>query len=189
MTAPAVSQPRTSTPKDKSYNYNSVTATAVLTLLAAIGTWPANSAGINLVTISESADSAVNFVVCIFPLEFPSMVEPLSLIGEALATAFLATVLSVILPVPLIVFIAHITTFPPTARWISHTFVVFACVAPDLVLTTVLIHMFGIGAIDDILVMSAYSVGIVAKLYADAVEKLDDGPREAIGSAGGSRTQ
>lgn len=189
MTAPAVSQPRASAPENKPRNYNSIAATAVLILLAAIGAWSVNSIGINLVTISESADNAANFVSRMFPLEFPPMAELLSLIGETLAIVFLATALSVILSVPLAVIAARTTTFSPTARWISRALIVLARAIPDLVLAIVFIRMFGIGAIGGILAMGIHSVGMVAKLYADAIEELDDGPREAIESVGGSRTQ
>lgn len=189
MTAPAVSQPRASAPENKPRNYNSIAATAVLVLLAAIGAWSVNSIGINLVTISESADNAANFVSRMFPLEFPPMAELLSLIGETLAIVFLATALSVILSVPLAVIAARTTTFSPTARWISRALIVLARAIPDLVLAIVFIRMFGIGAIGGVLAMGIHSVGMVAKLYADAIEELDDGPREAIESVGGSRTQ
>lgn len=189
MTAPAVSQPRASAPENKPRNYNSIAATAVLVLLAAIGAWSVNSIGINLVTISESADNAANFVSRMFPLEFPPMAELLSLISETLAIVFLATALSVILSVPLAVIAARTTTFSPTARWISRALIVLARAIPDLVLAIVFIRLFGIGAIGGILAMGIHSVGMVAKLYADAIEELDDGPREAIESVGGSRTQ
>ena len=49
MTAPTVYQPRASAPENKPRNYNSIAATAVLILLAAIGAWSVNSIGINLV--------------------------------------------------------------------------------------------------------------------------------------------
>ncbi|MCT1717599.1 phosphonate ABC transporter, permease protein PhnE [Corynebacterium amycolatum] len=189
MTAPAVSQPRASAAENKPHNYNSIAATAVLILLAAVGAWSVNSIGINLVTISESADNAASFVARMFPLEFPPMAELLSLIGETLAIVFLATALSVILSVPLAVIAARTTTFSPTARWISRALIVLARAIPDLVLAIVFIRMFGIGAIGGILAMGIHSVGMVAKLYADAIEELDDGPREAIESVGGSRTQ
>lgn len=189
MTAPTVSKPRASAPENKPHNYNSIAATAVLILLAAIGAWSVNSIGINLVTISESADNAANFVARMFPLEFPPMAELLSLIGETLAIVFLATALSVILSVPLAVIAARTTTFSLTARWISRALIVLARAIPDLVLAIVFIRMFGIGAIGGILAMGIHSVGMVAKLYADAIEELDDGPREAIESVGGSRTQ
>ena len=189
MTAPAITKPQTPAPEKKPRNYNSIAATAVLILLAAIGAWSVNSIGINLVTISESADNAVNFVSRMFPLEFPPMGELLSLIAETLAIVFLATALSVIISVPLAVIAARTTTFSPTSRWIARALIVLVRAIPDLVLAIVFIRMFGIGAIGGILAMGIHSVGMVAKLYADAIEELDDGPREAIESVGGSRTQ
>lgn len=56
-------------------------------------------------------------------------------------------------------------------------------------LAIVFLRMFGLGATAGILAMGIHSVGMVGKLYADAIEELDDGPRESIESAGGSRGQ
>ena len=52
MTAPAVSQPRASATENKPHNYNSIAATAVLILLAAVGAWSVNC----LLYTSDAAD-------------------------------------------------------------------------------------------------------------------------------------
>lgn len=173
----------------KPRNYNSLAAICVLILLGTIGAWSVNSIGINLVTISESADNAVAFLARMFPLDFPPAGELFNMIAETLAIVFLATALSVLLSVPLAVIAARNTAFSASSRWVARAVIVLARAIPDLVLAIVFIRMFGIGAIGGILAMGIHSVGMVAKLYADAIEELDDGPREAIESVGGTRIQ
>ncbi|MDO5455190.1 MAG: phosphonate ABC transporter, permease protein PhnE, partial [Corynebacterium sp.] len=67
--------------------------------------------------------------------------------------------------------------------------IVLARAIPDLVLAIIFLRMFGLGATAGILAMGIHSVGMVAKLYADAIEELDDGPRESMVSAGAGRRQ
>ena len=51
---------------------------------------------------------------------------------------------------------------------------------PDVVLAIVFFRIFGLGAMTGVLAMGLHSTGMVAKLYADAIEHIDEGPREAI---------
>lgn len=60
---------------------------------------------------------------------------------------------------------------------------------PDLVLAIVFLRLFGLGPLAGILAMGLHSVGMIGKLYADAIEELDDAPRQAIEAVGGSRGQ
>ncbi|MGD7002895.1 phosphonate ABC transporter, permease protein PhnE [Corynebacterium halotolerans] len=164
---------------------------AVLVLLALVvgGAWSINSLGINLGTIVDSLDNAAAFVGRMFPLDFPPLGETLSLVFETLAIVFLATLLSVILSVPVSLAAARPTRMGTTSQWGARAVTVLCRAIPDLVLAIVFLRMFGLGATAGIIAMGIHSVGMVAKLYADAIEELDDGPRESIESAGGSRTQ
>src|SRR5690625_3765149 len=78
-----------------------VAAIGVLVVLACAGVWSINALEMNLGTIVNSADNAVAFFDRMFPLDFPPLGETLSLIFETLAIVFLATLLSVILSIPL----------------------------------------------------------------------------------------
>ncbi|WP_290198370.1 phosphonate ABC transporter, permease protein PhnE [Corynebacterium guangdongense] len=168
---------------------NSVAAVAVLLLLLVGGVWSLNSLGINLATIADSLDNAVDFVGRMFPLDFPPPGETAALIAETLAIVFLATLLSVLLSLPLSLAAAGTTTGGPGAQGAARALIVLARAIPDLVLAIVFMRLFGLGAAAGILAMGVHSVGMVAKLYADAIEDLDDGPRQAVASTGSTRRQ
>ncbi|WP_132471368.1 phosphonate ABC transporter, permease protein PhnE [Rhodococcus sp. SMB37] len=158
-------------------------------VLVVAGVWSVDSLGINLATIARSLDNGVAFIQRMFPLDFPPVAETVSLIFETLAIVFLATFLAVVLSVPLALAAAKATTRGRLSQGTARTPIVLARAVPDLVLAIVFLRMFGLGATAGILAMGIHSVGMVGKLYADAIEELDDGPRESIESAGGSRGQ
>lgn len=166
-----------------------IAAVVVLLALVAGGVWSINSLGINIATIVDSFDNAVAFFGRMFPLDFPPLGETLSLVFETLAIVFLATLLSVILSIPVALAAARPTSRGRTSQGVARALTVLARAVPDLVLAIIFLRMFGLGATAGIIAMGIHSVGMVAKLYADAIEELDDGPRESIESAGGNRSQ
>lgn len=161
----------------------------VMLLLLVIGAWSTHSIGINIATLADSADNAVNFMSRMFPLDFPPVDELVSMIAETLGIVFLATFLSVILSIPVALWAARPTTSSKAGRSFARGLIILARAIPDLVLAIIFLRMFGLGAIGGILAMGIHSVGMVGKLYADAIEELNDGPRESIESVGGSRRQ
>jgi len=164
-------------------------ATAVLLSLAAAGAWSLQSLGVNVTTILSSLDNAAVFVRRMFPLDFPPPGETVGLITETLAIVFLATALSVVLSIPVALAAAQPTTRGKLPRNTARVLIVLARAVPDLVLAIVFLRMFGLGAAAGILAMGVHSVGMIAKLYADAIEELDDGPRQSMESAGATRRQ
>lgn len=168
---------------------NTLGVVVVLLLLLAASVWSTMALHINIASIIDSVDNAVRFVARMFPLDFPPLGELLMMIGETLAIVVLATALSVILSIPIALLAAGNTTSGRVPHGISRVAIVVARALPDLVLAIVFFRMFGLGAVPGILAMGLHSIGMVAKLYADAIEELDNGPQEAIRSAGGGRAQ
>ncbi|WP_326834317.1 phosphonate ABC transporter, permease protein PhnE [Amycolatopsis rhabdoformis] len=159
----------------------------VLAAIVAVGIWAVTDLKINLATFVDSADNAVDFAGRMFPLDFPPVGELLELCGKTLAIVVSATVLSVIISVPLAILAAVNTTPHRTARAGARTLIVLARAVPDVVLAIVFFRIFGLGAMTGVLAMGLHSVGMVGKLYADAVEQIDEGTRAAV-RAGGAGT-
>ncbi|MGW4486594.1 phosphonate ABC transporter, permease protein PhnE [Amycolatopsis sp. NPDC004368] len=159
----------------------------VLAAIVAVGVWAVADLKINVATFVDSADNAVDFAGRMFPLDFPPVGELLELCGKTLAIVVSATLLSVILSVPLALLAAENTTPHRTARVGARTLIVLARAVPDVVLAIVFFRIFGLGAMTGVLAMGLHSVGMVGKMYADAVEQIDEGPRSAV-RAGGAGT-
>lgn len=164
-------------------------ATLVGIALVAAGFWSLIDLGFEPATLWESVDNARNFISRIFPLDFPPVGETAALVAETLAIVFLATLLSVVLSVPTALAAAALTTKGSLSRSGARVFIVLMRAIPDLILVIFFVRVFGLGAIPGIIAMGLHSIGMVAKLYADAIESLDNGPYQAITAAGGSRLQ
>ncbi|WP_193107085.1 phosphonate ABC transporter, permease protein PhnE [Brachybacterium sp. FME24] len=164
-------------------------ATLVMAILVGLGVWSVIDLGIDLPTILGSLGSAVAFVGRMFPLDFPPLPDLAGMIAETLAIVFLATLLAVALSVPVSLAAARATTRGRITRGAARTLIVLARAVPDLVLAIVLLRVFGLGPVAGILAMGLHSVGMIGKLYADAIEELDDSPRQAVETVGGTRSQ
>ncbi|MDO4918013.1 phosphonate ABC transporter, permease protein PhnE [Kocuria sp.] len=166
-----------------------IAAAATMAAVCVAGVWSLGALGIDLGTILHSLDNGVRFARRMFPLDFPPLGETVSLILDTLAIVLLATFLSVLISVPLSLAAARPTTRGRYSRGTARTLIVLARAVPDLVLAIIFLRMFGLGATAGIVAMGIHSVGMVGKLYADAIEELDDGPRVSVASAGADRGQ
>ncbi|MGJ3507457.1 phosphonate ABC transporter, permease protein PhnE [Enemella sp. A6] len=176
-------------PKRPAPSANTIAVWSVLVALFAASVWSVIDLRINIASILDSIENAQRFVARMFPLDFPEPLVLLSMVAETLAIVTLATGLSVVLSVPIALWAASNTTTSNFARSSSRTIIVIARAVPDLILAIVFLRIFGLGALPGILAMGLHSVGMIAKLYADAIESLDNGPQEAIRAAGGTRWQ
>ncbi|MGH3982549.1 MAG: PhnE/PtxC family ABC transporter permease, partial [Pseudonocardiaceae bacterium] len=167
----------------------SVVAGAAMAALLAAGLWSLVSLKINLATIVDSVGNATNFLSRTWPLDFPTAGEAVRLCGETLAIVVCATLLAVVLSLPIAVLGARNTAPHPAIRYGARALVVVARAVPDVVLAIVFFRIFGLGALTGVLAMGVHSVGMIGKLYADSVEQIDEGPRTAIRSTGASRLQ
>ncbi|WP_449372674.1 PhnE/PtxC family ABC transporter permease [Arthrobacter psychrolactophilus] len=60
---------------------------------------------------------------------------------------------------------------------------------PELILIIILATVFSLGSLPGILAIGLHSVGMIGKLFADAIEQIDEGPRMAIRAAGATKMQ
>ncbi len=144
---------------------------------------------INLSTLALGYSNAVAFIQRIWPPEVPSLDEALRQSGLTLAITLLATLLSIVISLPLAVWAAANTTRGAPFRVGSRSVIVAARAIPDIVLAIIFVRLFGLGALSGILAMGLHSVGMVGKLYADAIEQTSDKPRDALRSVGATRRQ
>ena len=162
-------------------------AALVLLALLAAAVWSIISLRLNVATFVDSVDNATDFLSRTLPLEFPPVREVLVLCGETLAIVVCATLLAVAISVPVAVLAAANTSPGAAARYGARGLIVVARAVPDVVLAIVFFRLFGLGALTGVLAMGLHSVGMVGKLYADAVEQIDEGPRTAIRATGAGR--
>ncbi len=166
-----------------------VAAALVLAALLGAAVWSIVALRLNLATLLDSVGNATDFVSRTVPLDFPPVSEVLLLCGQTLAIVVCATLLAVLISVPVAVLAAGNTAPNDVVRYAARGLVVVARAVPDVVLAIVFFRLFGLGALTGVLAMGLHSVGMVGKLYADAVEQIDEGPRTAVRATGARRVQ
>lgn len=190
MSSPALDQNRPELTVSKpAPTLNTIAVAVICCGLLVAAVWSLIDLRINIASIVDSLGNAREFMARVVPLDFPPFGELFSLIGETLAIVYLATFLSILLSLPVALGAATLTTTGALQRSSSRVVIVTMRAIPDLILAIVFLRLFGLGALPGILAMALHSIGMVAKLYADAIESLDDGPRTAIAAAGGGRWQ
>ncbi|WP_129667342.1 phosphonate ABC transporter, permease protein PhnE, partial [Phytoactinopolyspora endophytica] len=132
----------------------------------------------------DGFDDVVNLVERMLP---PRMDDPpriASLALETLLIAVLGTVFATTISVPL-AFLAARNTAPNTFVYtLARGIITFCRAVPDLVFAVLFVRAMGIGVLPGVLALALHSVGMLGKLFADAIEQSEAGPREAVRSTG-----
>lgn len=107
----------------------------------------------------------------------------LYLLWETLAIALLGTIVGAVLAVPL-AFLAASNIVPKPAAWLIRLLLIFIRTVPALVYGLMLIRVTGPGPFAGVLTIGITSIGMLAKLYVDAIEELDVKVLESMTSIG-----
>lgn len=144
---------------------------------------------ISIPSMIESAGNAQRFFERVGGLSFPEPAELLQLTVLTVGLVLTGTVFAAILSVPIAYLAAANTTPNHTARAIARFIGVFTRALPDVVLAMMFVLLFSLGALPGILAIGIHSIGMISKMFADAIEQIDEGPRLAIRAAGGTKLQ
>ncbi|ROP75226.1 phosphonate transport system permease protein [Frigoribacterium sp. PhB107] len=164
---------------------------AGLTIVALLGlsVVALRSVEIDPARMLQSWSNAERFFGRVGAIEFPPLGELLQLTALTLGLVICGTLLAAVLSVPVAVLAASNTTPGPVWRAAARFVTVLARAVPDVVLAMVFVLLFSLGTLPGILAIGLHSVGMISKLFADAIEQIDEGPRTAVRAAGGTRLQ
>ena len=127
------------------------------------------------------------------PIRFDNLGRTIDLAIETFFIAFVGTALAISLSIPLAFMAARNTTANRLMFGTARGLIVLMRAIPDLVFALIFVRAIGIGGVGGvvagILAIGLNSIGMVGKLYADAIEQIDEGPREAVTSTGASKRQ
>ncbi|MBP1327587.1 phosphonate transport system permease protein [Leucobacter exalbidus] len=150
--------------------------------------WSFQGVGFNFQKLGEGTINMADFLSRLFPPDFSKLGLIVSLLVETVQMAIVSTVLGSVLS--LFVAMAAASNLAPKwvyypARWIMN--VIRA--VPDLVFALMFVSAVGLGPFAGILAMTLGSLGSIGKIYAEAMESVDDGPIIAMKSVGASHRQ
>ena len=166
-----------------------ICASLTLAAIAVIAVMSLIDLNISLASIGDSLGNAQNFFARVGGLRFPEAGELIELTVLTVGLVLTGTLLAAALSVPIAYLAASNTTPHPTLRGIARFIGVFTRALPDVVLAMVFVLMFSLGTLPGILAIGIHSIGMISKMFADAIEQIDEGPRLAIRASGGSRSQ
>jgi phosphonate transport system permease protein len=107
----------------------------------------------------------------------------LYLLVQTAAIAFLGTIVGAILSVPL-AFLSASNIVPKPVSWLTRLLLIFIRTIPALVYGLMFIRVSGPGPFAGVLTIGITSIGMLSKLYVDAIEELDKGVLESMTSIG-----
>lgn len=105
------------------------------------------------------------------------------LLVETLAIAFLGTIVGAILSVPF-AFLAASNIVPKPVSWLTRLLLIMIRTIPALVYGLMFIRVTGPGPFAGVLTVGLASIGMLAKLFVDAIEELDVKVLESMTSVG-----
>lgn len=150
--------------------------------------WSFQGVGFNFQKLGDGTINMAEFIARLFPPDFSKIGLITKLLIETVQMAIVATLLGAILS--LFVAMAAASNLAPRwvyypARWIMN--VIRA--VPDLVFALMFVSAVGLGPFAGILAMTLGSIGSIGKIYAEAMESVDQGPMVAMKSVGASHRQ
>lgn len=105
------------------------------------------------------------------------------LLLETISIAFLGTLIGSILAIPL-AFISSSNVVPKWFSYVGSTMIAAIRTVPAVIYGLMFIRVTGPGPFAGVLTLSVTSIGMIAKLYIEAIEELDQGIIEALDASG-----
>lgn len=121
--------------------------------------------------------------------EWRDFSEVLKGLAETLSMAFLGTLLGALFAFPLSFLGARNINRLPVLRFgVRRGFDIIRAFE-TLILALIFIRAFGLGPLAGVLAIAVGEIGVLAKLYAEAIENSSDKPVDGVTASGGSRVQ
>ncbi|MEU6644546.1 phosphonate ABC transporter, permease protein PhnE [Saccharomonospora sp. NPDC046836] len=179
--APASARLESRRKRNLSWARNTVLVMAAVAFLG----WSANDLSISPSTFVEGIPNLLDFLWRMFPPDLsvvPSLVTPILTTVEV---AVWGTLLAVIISLFLAVGAAkNLFGGNPAIYAVSRALLSGLRSLPDIIWALIFVAAVGLGPFPGVLALTVYSCGELGKLYAEAIENIDPGPREALESTG-----
>ncbi len=107
---------------------------------------------------------------------------------ETIAMGFAATFIALLLALPVAFLAAHNISSPWVYR-ASRLFLLVVRAVPELVLAVIFVAALGLGPRTGTIALAIGLFGFIAKLFADSIEEVVQGPRDGVVAAGATRMQ
>ncbi len=170
-------------------NWHSWALIAIFVGLIAALVWSWLFIEMTLSTVFGGFSDIWNLIEYMFPPIFDNFPEALRATIETIWMALIGTTIAVVLSVPL-AFMAARNTSPHTGVMaVSRGIISLARAIPTLVLAAIFASSVGIGPLPGILAIGLHSIGMIGKLFTEAIENTEATSRDAVLSTGSGKWQ
>ncbi len=159
------------------------------TVAAMAVAWSFARTDVNPATFVAGLGDSWNLVQRMVPPRFDNFGETFRLVLETFWIAIAGTTLATVLGFPLAFLYARNTTPHLMVRRVVGVIIVGCRAIPDIIFALIFVRALSIGVLPGVLAIGLHSIGMIGKLFTEAIERTDDGPREAVASTGGGRLQ
>ena len=109
---------------------------------------------------------------------------------ETLQMSYLATVVGVLLAIPLAwLASANVSPSPRLGYPLARLFIMACRSVHEMIWTILLVAVLGFGMLPGVVALTLFCIGFAGKLFAEAIEAIDAGPVDAMRATGAGRTQ
>ncbi|GAB3193761.1 phosphonate ABC transporter, permease protein PhnE [Nesterenkonia suensis] len=130
--------------------------------------------GFGPVQLVVAIQDIIPYVVSMFPPDFvTNFARHLDLMLETIWMALAATVLGLIISLPIGILGAKNATFHPIAEKLARFSTIVVRGMPELIIAVLLVVAFGMGPLAGVLALTIGSIGLAGKLIADTIEDTD----------------
>jgi phosphonate transport system permease protein len=151
--------------------------------------WAWNKLNMSVLSFFDDLQNVVNLFKRMYPPNFSDADRIISLTFETLWIALLGTFGAVILSYPLAIGAAANTTTHPIIRFVCRSVITLSRAVPELILAAIFVVAYGPGPFAGILALALHSIGMIGKLFSDAIEEASEASGEAVTSVGATRRQ
>jgi len=174
-------------PPPRPFTWKTALGYFVTALLVLITYWCGAAVEFSLTRLIEGLPHMQDFLSRMWPPDFSILDRVLTDTLQTIQLAWIATVVSALISFP-IGFIAASNIFDNRPLRALVIFFLNADRAIDsLILALFFVSAVGLGPFPGTLALAIHSVGMLGKLFADAIEAIDRGPIEALESAGAGK--
>ena len=160
----------------------------VLAVIAVLH-WSAGGAQMSWSELANGLPQIGDFVQRSFPPDWGMLERLWAPALETLQIAVWGTLLSVLLALPLSFIAASNLHSWHWLRRATRQFLNVVRSINELILALVFVSAVGLGPFPGVLALALHGMGMLGKFFAESIEEIDDGPLQALRSAGASQLQ
>jgi len=149
--------------------------------------WSALAVEFSFTKLRDGLPYMWDFLSRMFPPDFSIFEKVLTETLLTVQLAWISTVIAAILSLPVAFFAASNITESKTLRRVTLFFLNADRAIDSLILALFFVSAVGLGPFPGTLALAIHSIGMLGKLFADAIESIDPGPVEALRSAGAGK--